>query len=44
MIATEADLSRNLLTLAEALGLDQDEIRELGRRQRRIRRYRRRCG
>ena len=40
MIGEEADLNRNLLTLIEAAGLSEDEIREFGRLQReRIRRY-----
>lgn len=40
MMGEEADLNRNLLTLIEAAGLSQDEIREFGRLQReRIRRY-----
>jgi hypothetical protein len=40
MIGEEADLNRNLLTLIEAAGLSQEEIREFGRLQRkRIRRY-----
>jgi len=37
----EADLNRNLLTLIEAAGLTEEEVREFGRLQReRIRRYR----
>jgi hypothetical protein len=41
MIGEEADLNRNLLTLIEAAGLTDDEVREFGRLQReRIRRYR----
>ncbi len=41
MIATEADLNRNLLDLVEAAGLTDDETREFGRLQRkRIVRYR----
>jgi hypothetical protein len=40
MIGEEADLNRNLLTLIEAAGLTEDEVREFGRLQReRIRRY-----
>ena len=40
MIGEEADLNRNLLTLIEAAGLSEEEIREFGRLQReRIRRY-----
>lgn len=40
MIGEEADLNRNLLTLIEAAGLSDEEIREFGRLQReRIRRY-----
>jgi len=40
LIGEEADLNRNLLTLIEAAGLSEDEIREFGRLQReRIRRY-----
>lgn len=40
MMGEEADLNRNLLTLIEAAGLSEDEIREFGRLQReRIRRY-----
>jgi len=40
MIGEEADLNRNLLTLIEAAGLTDDEVREFGRLQReRIRRY-----
>jgi hypothetical protein len=40
MIGEEADLNRNLLSLIEAAGLSEDEIREFGRLQReRIRRY-----
>lgn len=40
MIAAEADLNRNLLTLIETAGLSDDEVREFGRLQReRIRRY-----
>lgn len=40
MIGPEADLNRNLLTLIEAAGLTDEEIREFGRLQRdRIRRY-----
>lgn len=40
MVGTEADLNRNLLTLIQAAGLTDDEIREFGRLQRkRIRRY-----
>ena len=40
MIGEEADLNRNLLTLIDAAGLSDDEIREFGRLQReRIRRY-----
>jgi hypothetical protein len=40
MIGEEADLNRNLLTLIEAAGLTDEEIREFGRLQReRIRRY-----
>jgi hypothetical protein len=40
MIGEEADLNRNLLTLIEAAGLTEEEIREFGRLQReRIRRY-----
>lgn len=40
MIGEEADLNRNLLSLIEAAGLTEDEIREFGRLQReRIRRY-----
>ena len=42
MIGEEADLNRNLLTLIEAAGLSEEEIREFGRLQReRIRRYKR---
>jgi hypothetical protein len=40
MIGEEADLNRNLLTLIDAAGLTEDEVREFGRLQReRIRRY-----
>lgn len=40
LIGEEADLNRNLLTLIQAAGLSEDEIREFGRLQReRIRRY-----
>lgn len=40
LIGEEADLNRNLLTLIEAAGLSDEEIREFGRLQReRIRRY-----
>lgn len=40
MIGEEADLNRNLLSLIEAAGLSEDEVREFGRLQRRrIRRY-----
>jgi len=40
MIGEEADLNRNPLTLIEAAGLTEDEVREFGRLQReRIRRY-----
>ena len=40
MIGTEVDLNRNLLDLIEAADLDDAEIREFGRLQRkRIRRY-----
>ena len=40
MIGAEADLNRNLLSLIEAAGLSDEEIREFGRLQReRIRRY-----
>jgi len=40
MIGEERDLNRNLLSLIEAAGLTDDEIREFGRLQReRIRRY-----
>ena len=40
LIGDEADLNRNLLTLIEAAGLTEDEVREFGRLQReRIRRY-----
>lgn len=40
MIGEETDLNRNLLSLIEAAGLSDDEIREFGRLQReRIRRY-----
>jgi hypothetical protein len=40
MVCEEADLNRNLLTLIEAAGLTDDEVREFGRLQReRIRRY-----
>ena len=40
LIGEEADLNRNLLTLIEAAGLTEDEVREFGRLQReRIRRY-----
>ena len=40
MIGEEADLNRNLLSLIEAAGLSDEEIREFGRLQReRIRRY-----
>jgi hypothetical protein len=40
MIGEEADLNRNLLTLIEAAGLTEAEVREFGRLQReRIRRY-----
>ena len=40
MIGEESDLNRNLLSLIEAAGLTDDEIREFGRLQReRIRRY-----
>ena len=40
MIGEEADLNRNLLSLIEAAGLSEDELREFGRLQReRIRRY-----
>jgi len=40
MIGEETDLNRNLLTLIEAAGLTEEEVREFGRLQReRIRRY-----
>ena len=40
MIGEEADLNRNLLTLIQAAGLSEEEVREFGRLQReRIRRY-----
>jgi len=40
MLGEEADLNRNLLSLIEAAGLTQDEVREFGRLQReRISRY-----
>jgi hypothetical protein len=40
IIGDEADLNRNLLSLIEAAGLSDEEIREFGRLQReRIRRY-----
>jgi len=40
MMGEEADLNRNLLTLIEAAGLSEEEIREFGRLQReRIKRY-----
>lgn len=40
LIGAEADLNRNLLSLIEAAGLSDDEIREFGRLQReRIHRY-----
>lgn len=40
MVGEEADLNRNLLTLIEAAGLTEDEVREFGRLQReRIRRF-----
>ncbi len=40
MIGDEADLNRNLLSLIEAAGLSEEEVREFGRLQReRIRRY-----
>ena len=40
LIGEEADLNRNLLTLIEAAGLTEGEVREFGRLQReRIRRY-----
>lgn len=40
MIGEEADLNRNLLTLIEAAGLSEEEVREFGHLQReRIRRY-----
>lgn len=40
MIGEEGDLNRNLLSLIEAAGLSEEEIREFGRLQReRIRRY-----
>jgi hypothetical protein len=40
LIGEEADLNRNLLTLIQAAGLTEDEVREFGRLQReRIRRY-----
>ena len=40
MIGEEADLNRNLLSLIEAAGLSEEEIREFGSLQReRIRRY-----
>lgn len=40
LIGEEADLNRNLLTLIQAAGLTDDEVREFGRLQReRIRRY-----
>lgn len=40
MIGEEAVLNRNLLTLIEAAGLTDEEIREFGRLQReRARRY-----
>ncbi|HYN65153.1 MAG TPA: hypothetical protein VES36_11170 [Candidatus Limnocylindrales bacterium] len=40
VIGEEADLNRNLLTLIEAAGLSDEEIREFGRLQHeRIRRY-----
>lgn len=40
MIGEETDLNRNLLTLIDAAGLTEDEVREFGRLQRgRIRRY-----
>ena len=41
MIGEENDLNRNLLTLIEAAGLTEEEVREFGRLQReRIRRHR----
>ena len=40
LIGEEADLNRNLLSLIEAAGLSEEEVREFGRLQReRIRRY-----
>lgn len=40
MLGEEADLNRNLLSLIEAAGLTENEVREFGRLQReRIRRY-----
>lgn len=40
VIGEEADLNRNLLTLIQAAGLSEEEVREFGRLQReRIRRY-----
>lgn len=40
VIGGESDLNRNLLSLIEAAGLTEEEIREFGRLQReRIRRY-----
>ena len=42
LLGTEADFNRNLLSLIEAAGLTDDEIRQFGELQRaRIKRYRR---